>query len=411
VNALTLTPTPAGVIVPIKGTDERRTILIATMEYNLDDFGIKVKAGGLGVMAQLMGSALSHTDLIWVIPMVGDVEYPTDRMTAAESMFVNVIGQRYEIVVYYYISKNITFVILDAPIFRKQTKANPYTARMDDIESAILYAAWNSCIAETIRRFPVDIYHINDYHGAAAPLYLLPQTVPCCLSLHNAEFQGMWPMRTLEEQKEVYDVFNLPPDVVKRYVQYGLVFNLLHAGASYIRIHQRGFGVVSVSRKYSNRALARYPIFWSLKNIGQLPNPDPSDTTEWDPTKDVSKRSKDVEINQSSEEKRMGLKRQAQKWAGLEVDPTAELFVFVGRWSRQKGVDLIADIFPSILEKYLKAQLICIGPVIDLYGRFAALKLQKLTEKYPKRVFCKSEFIQPPPFHLQRRRIRSHSLA
>lgn len=50
----------------------------------------------------------------------------------------------------------------------------------------------NSCIAETMRRFPIDLYHINDYHGAVAPLHLLPRTIPCCLSLHNAEFQGMF---------------------------------------------------------------------------------------------------------------------------------------------------------------------------------------------------------------------------
>jgi alpha-1,3-glucan synthase len=397
-NAITPTPPPSAAMFPLGGAGGRRTVLIATMEYNIDDFGVKIKIGGLGVMAQLMGSALSHVDLIWVIPVVGDVDYPFDRMTHADSMFVNVMGQPYEIEVYYYTTKNITFVLLDAPIFRKQTKADPYIARMDDIESAILYAAWNSCIADTIRRFPVDIYHINDYHGAAAPLYLLPQTIPCCLSLHNAEFQGMWPMRTPEEQKEVCDVFNLPPEVVKDYVQYGSVFNLLHAGASYLRIHQRGFGAVGVSRKYGDRSLARYPIFWSLKNIGQLPNPDPSDTAEWNPNKDVTKQEKGVEVDQSFEEKRAGLRRQAQEWAGLEVDPTAELFVFVGRWSLQKGVDLIADIFPSILEKYPKTQLICIGPVIDLYGRFAALKLQKLMEKYPRRVFSKPEFTQLPPY-------------
>lgn len=399
-----ITPPPSinapGVVGAVGGAANgpRRTVLIATMEYNMDDFGIKIKIGGLGVMAQLMGSALSHVNLIWVVPVVGDVDYPTDKMEKAESMFVNVMGQPYEIEVYYHVTKNITFVLLDAPIFRKQTKADPYIARMDDIESAILYAAWNSCIADTIRRFPVDIYHINDYHGAAAPLYLLPQTIPCCLSLHNAEFQGMWPMRTPEEQKEVCDVFGLPPDVVKDYVQYGSVFNLLHAGASYLRIHQRGFGAVGVSRKYGDRSLARYPIFWSLKNIGQLPNPDPSDTAEWNPNEDVSNQSKGIDVDQSFEEKRAGLRRQAQEWAGLEVDPTAELFVFVGRWSLQKGVDLIADIFPSILEKYPKTQLICIGPVIDLYGRFAALKLQKLMEKYPKRVFSKPEFTQLPPY-------------
>ncbi|KAK3689181.1 hypothetical protein B0T22DRAFT_168289 [Podospora appendiculata] len=393
-----ITPPPSSAMAPFGADGGRRTVLIATMEYNIDDFGIKIKIGGLGVMAQLMAAALTHLDIIWVVPMVGDINYPTDRMQAAEPMFVDVMGQPYEIIVWYHVVKNITYVILDCPIFKKQTKANPYIARMDDIESAILYAAWNSCIAESIRRFPVDIYHINDYHGAAAPLYLLPQTIPVCVSLHNAEFQGMWPMRTPEESKEVCEVFNLPPDVVRDYVQYGSVFNLLHAAASYLRIHQRGFGAVGVSRKYGDRSLARYPIFWSLKNIGQLPNPDPSDTADWNPNEDVNNQAKGIEIDQSFEDKRGDLRRQAQEWAGLQVDPTAELFVFVGRWSLQKGVDLIADIFPSILEKYPKTQLICVGPVIDLYGRFAALKLEKLMQKYPRRVFSKPEFTQLPPY-------------
>lgn len=373
----------------------RRSVLMATMEYNIDDWDITIKIGGLGVMAKLMSTALPHLDLVWVVPAVGDVDYPVD--TVAEPMFVQCLGQQYEIQVQYHKTRNITYVILDAPIFRQQTKASPYHPRMDDIESAILYAAWNACIAETIRRFPVDLYHINDYHGAAAPLYLLPRTIPVCLSLHNAEFQGMWPMRTPEEAKEVCEVFDLPADIVKQYVQYGSVFNLLHAAASYIRIHQRGFGAVGVSKKYGDRSLARYPIFWSLDSIGHLPNPDPSDTGSWNPDEMDPANPPAIEIDPVSERRRAEFRQQAQEWAGLEINPDAQLFVFAGRWSLQKGVDLIADIFPSILAKFPQTQLICVGPVIDMYGKFAALKLRRMVTMYPGRVFVKPEFTALPP--------------
>ena len=116
---------------------------------------------------------------------------------------------------------------------------------------------------------------------------------------------------------------------------------------------------------------------------------------QWDPN---AKHQKDVSIDRDFESSRGETRRQAQEWAGLEVDPEAELFVFVGRWSQQKGVDLIADIFPNILEEYPKTQLICIGPTIDLYGKFAALKLGKLMEQYPKRVCSKPQFTQLPPY-------------
>ena len=236
---------------------KRRTVLIATIEYNIDDWGIKIKIGGLGVMAALMGTALEHMNLVWVVPCVGGIDYPVDQ--PAEPMYLTIMGNEYEVQVQYHHVKNITYVLLDAPIFRQQTKSDPYPGRMDDLESGIYYSAWNQAVGETMRRFNVDLYHINDYHAAAAPLYLLPNTVPCCLSLHNAEFQGMWPMRTPEEAKEVCDVFNLSEEVMKEYFQFGTVANLLHAGVSYLKIHQHGFGAVGVSTKYGERSYARYP--------------------------------------------------------------------------------------------------------------------------------------------------------
>ena len=377
----------------ISAQDKRRTVLIATVEYDIEDWAVKVKIGGLGVMAQLMGKQLGHQDLIWVVPCVGDLEYPED--TPADPMIVTIMGTEYEIKVQYHVLRNITYVLLDAPVFRQQTKAEPYPARMDDITSAIYYSAWNQCIAQAIERFPIDLYHINDYHGTIAPLYLLPKTIPAALSLHNAEFQGLWPMRTKQERDEVCSVFNLPQATVAKYVQFGEVFNLLHAGASYLRVHQEGFGAVGVSKKYGKRSYARYPILWGLKQVGALPNPDPSDTGEWD--KKLPKES-DIHVDPAFEAGRPELRRQAQEWAGLEQNPNAELFVFVGRWSMQKGVDLIADVFPSVIENDPNVQLICVGPVIDLYGKFAALKLDKMMQLYPGRVCSKPVFTALPPF-------------
>ena len=53
--------------------------------------------------------------------------------------------------------------------------------------------------------------------------------------------------------------------------------------------------------------------------------------------------------------------------------------------------------FPR-LEKYPSIQLITVGPVIDLYGKFAAEKLARLMELYPDRVYSKPEFTALPPY-------------
>lgn len=311
----------------------RKTVLIATMEYDIADWNIKIKIGGLGVMSQLMSLHLKQQmDLVWVVPCVDGIQYPIDQR--AKPISITILGDIHSIQVQYHHADNVTYVLLDAPVFRKQTKSDPYPARMDDMESAIFYSAWNSCIAEVIKRFPIDLYHINDYHGAVAPLHLLPRVIPCCLSLHNAEFQGLWAMRTPDEFLEVCKIYNLPPPVVRQYVQFGEVFNLLHAGASYLRIHQKGYGAAGVSAKYGQRSFARYPTLWGLHHVDALPNPDPSDTGDWDK---VFPKVRDLEPEDEFEANRGILRQEAQEWAGLKVDREAELFVFVGRWSMQKG--------------------------------------------------------------------------
>ncbi|EAU88623.2 alpha-1,3-glucan synthase [Coprinopsis cinerea okayama7 len=374
--------------------NKRRKVLIATLEYEIIDWKVKVKIGGLGVMSSLMGKAMTDVDLIWVCPKVKDIDYPAGE--PADPIEVIIFGEPYLIEVETHQLDNITYVILDSPVFRAQTKSDPYPARMDDLSSAIFYSTWNQAIAATIRRFPtIDIYHINDYHGALAPIYLLPKVIPVCLSLHNAEFQGLWPLRTKEEMKEVCSAFNISKEHCTKYVQFGNTFNLLHAAASFISVHQKSVGVAGVSDKYGKRSWARYPALWTLKHVDSLPNPDPSDIAALD---EKPVKAKEVQIDQEAEALRPEHKRQAQEWAGIKQDPNSDLFVFVGRWSKQKGVDLIADVMPSLLAKRPSIQLIAVGPVIDLYGRFAAEKLARLMEMYPDRVFSKPEFTALPPY-------------
>ncbi|KAF5368145.1 hypothetical protein D9615_010206 [Tricholomella constricta] len=339
-------------------------------------------------------NALDHFDPMCQALWVKDIDYPAGD--PAEPIEVIIFGEPYLIEVETHVLDNITYVILDSPVFRAQTKSDPYPARMDDLSSAIFYSTWNQAIAATIRRFPtIDIYHINDYHGALAGIYLLPKVIPACLSLHNAEFQGLWPLRTKEEMKEVCSAFNISKEHCTKYVQFGNTFNLLHAAASFISVHQKSVGVAGVSDKYGKRSWARYPALWTLKHVDSLPNPDPDDIAALDENPTAAR---DVQIDEVAEAARPEHKRQAQEWAGIKQDPDSDLFVFVGRWSKQKGVDLIADVMPSILEKRPSIQLIAVGPVIDLYGRFAAEKLARLMELYPDRVYSKPEFTALPPY-------------
>ena len=98
----------------------RRTVLIATMEYDIEDWAIKIKIGGLGVMAQLMGKNLGHQDLVWVVPCVGGVDYPEDEK--ADPMTVTIMGVAYEVNIQYHKLRNITYVLLDRSCFPAANK-------------------------------------------------------------------------------------------------------------------------------------------------------------------------------------------------------------------------------------------------------------------------------------------------
>jgi alpha-1,3-glucan synthase len=105
------------------------------MEYDIEDWQIKIKIGGLGVMAQLMGKNLAHQNLIWVVPCVGGLDYPQDPNQHAEPMEVTILGKPHQVSVQYHVLQNITYVLLDAPVFRAQSKTEPYPPRMDDLDS------------------------------------------------------------------------------------------------------------------------------------------------------------------------------------------------------------------------------------------------------------------------------------
>ncbi|KAE9411209.1 modular protein with glycoside hydrolase family 13 and glycosyltransferase family 5 domains [Gymnopus androsaceus JB14] len=365
---------------------KRRMVLIATLEYEIMDWKLKVKIGGLGVMSSLMGKAMTDVDLIWVVPKVKDLDYPPGDPD--DPIEVVIFGESYLVEVEIHVFDHITYIILDSPVFRAQTKSDPYPARMDDLSSAIFYSTWNQAIAATIRRYPmIDIYHINDYHGALAPIYLLPKVFPVCLSLHNAEFQGLWPLRTKEEVNEVCSAFNITKKNCVKYVQFGNTFNLLHAAAAFVSLHQKSVGVAGVSDKYGKRSWARYPALWTLKHVDSLPNPDPTDIAALD---ENPVKPRGIKADPKAEAARPELKRQAQEWAGIKQDPNSNMF--------QKGIDLIADVMPGLMEKDQSIQLITVGPVIDLYGRLAAEKLARLMEMHPDRVYSKPEFTALPPY-------------
>ena len=102
---------------------------------SVDDIGYRCSIGGLGVMTSLMAKAMHDVDLIWVVPKVQGVEYR--EAESQDCIKVNSFGQSFDIGVSEYTFSNVTYVMLDHPVFQAQSPSIPYPERMNDLNSAV----------------------------------------------------------------------------------------------------------------------------------------------------------------------------------------------------------------------------------------------------------------------------------
>lgn len=86
-------------------------------------------------MTSMMAKSMNDVDLVWVIPKVTGPVFSTG--TVRTPITVTVFNHTYEVNVEEYVFANITYILLDSPVFQVQTAAEPYPKRMDELTSAI----------------------------------------------------------------------------------------------------------------------------------------------------------------------------------------------------------------------------------------------------------------------------------
>lgn len=118
----------------------RRTILIATRGYEINDWDIRIDNGSPGTTPHLMSKNLAHLDLVWVVPCRGGIVNPEDQRT--NPITVTVFGSGSIVQVQYHRLRNTTFLLLDTPTFRAQAEEEPYPRRMEDIDTAFYCFSW-----------------------------------------------------------------------------------------------------------------------------------------------------------------------------------------------------------------------------------------------------------------------------
>jgi glycosidase/glycogen synthase len=368
-------------------------VLFASVEHQIQKptgGAVKVVAGGLGKVMGLL--CQDHPGaMACVHPCMKDQDYGFAKKD--KSVDVVICGERVQCKVFVYArpttgnQPKVTFYLIDHPVFRHREAIYPTT--MTRRSALVFFSMWNQCVAKLIDRIKPDIYHCPDFHGAMAVMYV-ERPLPVVVTLHNADYQGNIQTQQLgnKEAEKLGEIFNLPADQIKKDAFSDGAFNMLRTVVEYAKAYQRGYGICAVSNNYAEEVCQKHSVFWGLPEVRGIENCMPEAERGACPKAGVDV----VALKRAA-------KMQIQDQFGLTRDPDARLFVFLGRWVKQKGMDYIADVTEWMLDKHPKAQLVMIGPVGDAYGSYTRMRMEGLVEskRYQGRLFAFAGFLSVPP--------------
>jgi len=221
--------------------------------------------------------------------------------------------------------------------------------------------------------FMPDIVHCHDWQASLAPAYLAygeGRRCPSVVTIHNLAYQGQFPA-------ELLAALRLPPHSFRIVgVEYYGVNGFLKAGLQFadrittvsptyareIQTPEHGFGMDGLLR-------TRAHVLSGITNG--------IDTQVWNPSSDARIP---MTYSRSSLERRAIDKAELQRRFGLEHDPSVLLFGVVSRLVSQKGIDLIPEVAPFLVEH--GAQLALLGTGDTELER----QLVSLASAYPGRV-------------------------
>jgi starch synthase len=273
----------------------------------------------------------------------------------------------------------LDIIAIDAPhLFARP--GNPYLAphggewEDNGIRFAALGAVAALLAGGGLRGIGFDIVHAHDWQAGLAPAYLrfTQRRVPSVFTVHNLAFQGKFPLA-------LFPRLGLPPQALSlQGLEYFGSIGFLKSGLWYadrittvsptyaaeIRTPEMGMGLDGLLR---GRAGAVSGI---LNGI---------DAAAWDPRTDPLLAANFAAGDLAG---RAANKAALQRRLGLAEAPEALLFGFVGRFTWQKGVDLILGAVPALLAE--EAQLALLGsgePGLEAGSRGAAAA-------HPGRIGC-----------------------
>ena len=328
-----------------------------------------IKTGGLADVAGALPTALRAYDIETrtLVPGYPDV---IRALPAAQELLrwpefyggpIRLLGGSHE---------DLDLFVLDAPhLFARP--GNPYVTPdgKDWPDNGVRFAALSKMAAEigrgAIPSFVPDIVHAHDWQAGLAPANLhyangrRPGTV---MTVHNLAYQGQFPREMLER-------FGLPPEAFTLHgVEYYGTISFLKAGLQFadrittvsptyaieIQGDEGGMGLGGLLRERSSS------LSGILNGI---------DISVWNPGTDPHIAAR---FSAHQLESRAANKSALQQQFGLDPSPNALLLGVISRLSWQKGLDLLLESLPAVLDDGMQFALLGSGDA-DLQDRYRAV--------------------------------------
>ena len=320
-----------------------------------------VKTGGLGDVMSALPKALAklNLDVKVILPRYKCIPQKyQEKMEYRGSFYMDLCadGKQYYVGIMEYQEDGVVYDFIDNDEFFSW--GDPYTNLIDDIPK-FCYFGKAALAALNYLDWTPDIVHCHDWQAALVPLYLRTcfsdtnvGRAIAVLTIHNLRFQGVYDRKTIQYWSGLPDyVFN--KDCM---IQNWLDANMLKGGIAYAN------KVTTVSNTYAweiqteeyGEGLAEHLRYHSDKIRGIVNG---IDTDNWNPATD-----KLLAANYDAEtaiaNKKIN-KKTLQESLGLDVDDHKIVIGLISRLTNQKGLDLVNDIIPSIMDEH--TQVVVLG--------------------------------------------------
>ncbi|WP_338564658.1 glycogen synthase GlgA [Erwinia sp. E_sp_W01_6] len=211
-----------------------------------------------------------------------------------------------------------------------------------------------------------EVVHAHDWHAGLTCAYLAARgrSAKSVFTVHNLAYQGLFAAKHLDEIQlpaSFFNMFGLEFYNQISYLKAGLFYadHITAVSPTYAReitLPEFGYGMEDLLKQRQMEG----------RLTGILNGVDPA---IWDPAHDLLLNAR---YNRDVLDAKVENKRQLQITMGLKIDDKVPVFAVVSRLTKQKGLDLVLEALPGLLEQGGQLVLLGAGDAVLQQGFLAA---------------------------------------